>query len=351
MLGSVCALVAVWLLLVGMRGALDEERAFRAAAGCVQDDGAPAGGPSDGRAADCLRTVAARIDRSERVRSEKTPVTRLRLTEADGTSSRVRLEGLPEEVPAAGAGGRVEVTYWRGEIRYVDFASERRYTPADPRGGHRAFGAWGLGLGFAGAGFLWASLWWARYAHVSVRAYPWQFTVPFAGALCLAATGAFAPWLTGGPGEAFGLVGLCVPVVLAGCAVAALVVRRRQRGDDTIALSPAVPVGERFFPGQIWGEVPYACGAGDLAAGPARLVAIPPPRRLRPPGGTAQPGAGPGPPAVPDGSRPRRPPRPGSGPGVRGRGGARTDRRAPEGHAVGPRRAPAHPGLSVLRRR
>ncbi|MEV0494151.1 hypothetical protein [Streptomyces atratus] len=271
MLGSVCVLVAAWLLLVTMRGALDEERAFRAAVSCASDGDVPGG-----RDNDCLRAVRAGIDRTERVEG-RTPSYWLYVTEADGTSSRTRLRGSPQEPPIARAGMRVEVTYWRGQIRYVDFESVRQYTNADPRGDYRLFCACGLALGFYGTGFLWGWYWLARHSRVSVRAYPRQVGLPFVGALCLTALGAAAPWLTDSVGAALQLIGLCSPVVLAACSVAALLLWRRPSGDDTVALRPSVPAAKQCFLGVILGKIPYAGSGGYLVADPVHLASTPDP--------------------------------------------------------------------------
>lgn len=278
-------LVAAWLLLVTMRGALDGERAFRAAVACAPDSPSP-----DGAAVDCLRTVSARIDETEAVEGRKSSSFWMYLTEADGTSSRTRLTGTPREHPDARAGARIDVTYWQGQIRYVDFASDaagsadpgsepvRRYTTADPRGDYKLFMAWGLAFGFQGLGYAWGWFWYwwvdrsRAAARMRIRAYAWQFIVPFMGAFCLTAVGAIAPWPTAGPGAAFRLVGVCGAVVLAVCALVGLAVWWRQRGDDTIALTPSVPDTEQHFPGVILGEVPYAGRGGHLVAGPAGLA-------------------------------------------------------------------------------
>lgn len=262
-IGSLCALVAAWLLLVNVRGAVDDERAFRAAVGCDSGD-------------NCLRTTQARVDRTERVEGKKTASYFLYVTEADGTTSGPRLWGSPSDPPAATKGTAVEVTYWRGEIRYVDFDSTRRYTTADPRGDYRPFASFGLAVGVFGAGVLWVWYWWARHSRSTVRADPWQVGVPVTGAVVLTLPGAGTPWVTDSFGSALRLLGLCSLVVLVGCSAAALILRRRRRGDDTIAMTPSVPTEERILPGRIVGEVPYAT-QGFLVAGPTSLWSTPDP--------------------------------------------------------------------------
>ncbi|MGW0393524.1 hypothetical protein ACWDYJ_22055 [Streptomyces sp. NPDC003042] len=272
-MGPLCALVAAWLLLVAMPGALDEEHRFRAAVDCASGGGAVPGGRDD----DCLRTTVARIDRTESVKGRKTASYWLYVTEADGTSTRTRLEGRPQDPPVAREAARVEVTYWQGQIRYVDFESARRYTNADPRGDYRLFCAFGLALGFYGTGWLWA-WYWSAPSRAPGRAYPPRVTVPFVGAVCLTFVGAAAPWPTDNAGAALRLAGVSAVMVLAACSVAVLFLGRRQSdGDDTVAMTPSVPVTEQCFLGVIVGEVRYEGTGGYLVAGPARLASTPDP--------------------------------------------------------------------------
>lgn len=264
MTAILCALAAAWLLLINTRGALDDARAFRAAISCDSGD-------------DCLRTTEARIDGTQRVTGRKTASYDLYVTESDGTTGSTRLWGTPAKPPAASKGRSVEVTYWRGQIRYVDFDSTRRYTTADPRDDYRPFASFGIAFGIFGAGGLWSWYWWARHSGASVRAAPWQLGVPLTGAVLLVLPGAGAPWVTDSFGAALRFLGLCAVVVLAGCAVAAVIVHRRQRGDDTIAMTPTVatvPTEERIFVGLILGEVPYAT-KGFLVATPTSLWSTP----------------------------------------------------------------------------
>lgn len=292
--------VAVWLFAFPVREAHGEGLAFESAAVCAPGD-------RDGQ---CLRTVEARIRAAEPVKDvSKTRRYWLHLTEADGTASRTRLPGGLEENPSARAGRPVEVTYWRGQIRYVEFPAGpgRQYTTAKPGSGHRFFFMIGSLVGSLGLASGWAWYWWARHSHVSPRANPWQVGVPVVGALGLGAVGAVAPWTADSPGGALLVIALGVPPVLAGCAVAALVLWRRGRGSDTIPVTPRVPDGERVVAGCVWGDVPYAVeGAGHLVVGPGYLAstvdptgaayrrAVPDtlvPRRVRPPYWTDREGA------------------------------------------------------------
>ncbi len=268
-LGSAFTLVAAWLLLVTTPGSHAEERAFRAAVECPT--------PHDA-GSDCLHTVPAVIDRTEKVTRSKSASYWLYITEADGTATRTRINGSPREHPGARAGESVEVTYWRGQIRYADLASERHRTNADPRGSYRIPLTLGLGLGLYGAAFLAGAAAMVRAMRRSVKAHSWQAGLTITGGTVLAAFGALAPWLTDGIAEALQLTGLAAVVVLALCALAVPFLRRRNRGGvDTIVLRPSVLTEELCFPGLIMGEVPYASGAGYLIAGPGLLATTPAP--------------------------------------------------------------------------
>ncbi|GAA2499695.1 hypothetical protein [Streptomyces gobitricini] len=265
-LGIVFILVAAWLLF-RVPGALQEERRFEAAAACT----APAG--SD----ECLRTVPARVGHTERAGRSRTPNFWLYVTQADGTPARTRLAGSPPSSPTAWSGSRVRVTYWQGQIRYVDFTDGRRYTYADPRGSYRLFLAGGLGLGMYGTGFLWVAYWWARHSAASRRTYPWQVGVALIGALYLAVAGAAVPWLTDDVPAALLLLAAAALPVPAAYAVTASVYRRR--GDDTVHVVPAVPEAEQCVPGAVLGDVPYSPphGGGYLVVGPGLLATTPDP--------------------------------------------------------------------------
>ncbi|MBV1938975.1 hypothetical protein KUF83_20805 [Streptomyces sp. BV286] len=267
---AVCALVAAWLLLITTPAAINEGTAFEAAVRCE-----PVGEASDEASGDCLRTVGARVDRTEQVEGRKTPSYRLYVDEPDGTTGRTTLGGSPAKSPAATPGARVEVTYWRGQIRYVDFEAGRKYTHADPRDDYKLFAAWGLAVGLYGTGFLWCWYWLTRRARLARRAQPWQLVLFFLAATCLAVVGGFAPWATDDMGAALLLVGQATAVTVAVCSVAAVFLWRRQGGDETIDVPPSVPAEEKHFAGQILGEVPYADRGTHLVAGAGYLASTP----------------------------------------------------------------------------
>ncbi|WP_143663731.1 hypothetical protein [Streptomyces sp. rh34] len=266
--GVLFSLVTAWLLLLTTPQARDDERAFTTATACT----APGGGDPA-----CLRTVTAVIDRAEKETMRKTPSYWLHLTEADGTSTRTRIESDLERLPAARPGATIEVTYWQDQIRYVAFGPDRRYTNADPREAFRMPLAIGLLLGILGAMFLTAAAATAWSGRRSPRAFPWQVGLTVTGGTFLSLFGALAAWSSDNIGDALQLTALAGAVVLAACALAALFLHRRHRGDDTIALRSSVLTEETCFPGLIMGEVPYAGNAGYLVAGPGVLATTPDP--------------------------------------------------------------------------
>ncbi|WP_406501674.1 hypothetical protein [Streptomyces sp. NBC_00500] len=274
-IGCVLLLSAAWLLLVSTRGALHEERDFRAALACTttQTDS-----DSNSNSDDCLRTVTARIDRAERDTKHKGASYWLYVTEPGGKKDSAWISGHTPDSPTAWAGTHVKVTLWRGEIRYVDFPAGRLSTHADPRGSYRPRLAAALGIGFFGLAPLWAAYWWARRSMVSPLRAPWQLGLPMTGALTLAATSAVVALVTHGIWTALEYVAVAAGVVLLGCAVAALVLRRRQKADDTIEVTPSVPTSEQCFPGSVFGEGRYSAGGGGyLIAAPGLLLTTPDP--------------------------------------------------------------------------
>ncbi|MEW9513799.1 MULTISPECIES: hypothetical protein [Streptomyces] len=263
----VFTLLAVWLLVLLMPDALSGRRAFEAASPCVLQSG---------REHDCLWVVGARVERTEpRKDWKKTRSYWLHLSEADGRTTRTRLEGRPSDADAVRPGTTVEATYWRGQIRYVDVPAEprHRYTTADVRDDYEDHWVMGsLVAGFA-LSALWRTYWWARHSTVSRRAFPWQVTVPAAGFTALGFACAFAPLLANGPREALGLAGVAAVPVAALCASAALLMSRRRRGDDALILPPRMEEEERAFPGSVWGDaLRDHADAAALVVGPGYLA-------------------------------------------------------------------------------
>ncbi|MFF0075208.1 hypothetical protein [Streptomyces sp. NPDC005494] len=266
--GTLCVLAAAWLLLITTRAELAEGHDFRAAATCAPND----------QGDDCLRTAPARIERTHVVSGRKTPMYWLYVTEADGSSTRTRIDGSPQEPPHARKGAHVEVTYWRGQIRFVDFGTTHRYTNADPRDDYRLASSSGLGLAFYGTLALWGAYWMSRRSWTSLRAYPWQAALPVGGGLALTLLGMAAPFVTDGIGPALRLVALGTIVVLLVSLALAPFLKRRQAGDDTVTLTPCPLLKEKVFPGRVMGGTPYAdSGGGFLVAGPGCLASTPDP--------------------------------------------------------------------------
>lgn len=260
-------LLAVWLLALLMPDALSGRKAFEAASPCAHHSGREDG---------CLWTVGARVERTEpRKDWKKTRTYWLHLSEADGRTTRTRLEGRPSDADAVRAGTTIEATYWRGQIRYVDVPAEpgHRYTTADVRDDYEE--PWVLGTLSAGwaLGALWRTYWWGRHSTVSRRAFPWQVTVPVGGLAALGLICASATLFAAGPREVFGLAGIAAISVAVLCAAAARVLSRRQRGDGALTLPPRIPEEERAFPGSVWGDALRGhADAAALVVGPGYLA-------------------------------------------------------------------------------
>ncbi|MFI6345078.1 hypothetical protein [Streptomyces sp. NPDC050560] len=267
-LAVACLLAAAGLLAIGVPGALADEHAFRTASPCAAGRG--------GRDGDCLWTTGARIDHVRRETAKRSPVFWVYVVESDGHATRTSLRGTPSQVPGARPGARIEVTYWRGQIRTVDLGQGPRYTKADPREDHRPLLAAALGL-LPFAPVLWWGWYWVGRRPRSRRAGAWQLVVPLFGGLSLMLLGPLAALSTPSVGRAFAVFGAAAAAVALVCAVVALFLRWRQRGDDTIALAPAALTGERHFAGAVLGDVPYAGGGGTLVVAPGYLATTPDP--------------------------------------------------------------------------
>ncbi|MGW2859972.1 hypothetical protein [Streptomyces sp. NPDC001205] len=289
-IGAALVIVAGWLLLAVVPGALDQERAFVAAAAC----------PVAQASTECRHTVTATVtsaaaDHKHRstyywlgfghVQDEPVALPgRLKTgplrSAAPGRAAavaprRVKMDGRTPVFAAVHPGTALHLTYWRGEIRYVDFQGLRQYTVADPRGGYRLPFAAALVLLSAGGACLRAAYCSVRRAESSAHER-WRLTVPLASVLLISCFAFGTPWVTGGVPTALLLTAVGAVPVLAGAAW--LTHRHHRRTTDTIKVTPLVPLGEECFPGTILGEVPYSHeGFGHLLAAPGYLAATPDP--------------------------------------------------------------------------
>ncbi|MEU3370804.1 hypothetical protein ABZ734_10065 [Streptomyces sp. NPDC006660] len=282
--GLALALVAAWLLFATVPRALDDERAFTTAPAC-----SPAAVSRE-----CRHTVTAAVTRAaaghkhrstyywlglRRVPRESLALPgRLKsgpLGSAPPAASpppRLTMDGPAPVFAAVRPGATLQLTYWRGDIRYVDYQGMRQYTEADPRGGHRLPFVATLALGSVGAACLRTAYCWARRTNGPPAHEPWRFRVPLAAVLLISCFALGTPWVTSGVTIALLLTAAgAVPVL----GVAARLSRRHhRRTTDTIEVNPQVPAAEVCFPGAVRGEVPYSQPEfGYLVAGPGLLAA------------------------------------------------------------------------------
>ncbi len=320
-IGVVLMLAAGWLLLATAPHALDEERAFASASNC----------PAAEVSTECRHTITATVTSAAADHKHRSTYYWLGLGDVQEGSGALpgRLKASPAKVPASRAtpphrvkmdgrapvfaavrpGATLHLTYWRGEIRYVEFRSLRQYTTADPRGGYRLPLAGALVSLSVGVACLRAAYCSARRATESPVHEPWRLTLPLGSVLLIVCFAFGTPWVTGGVPTALLLTAVGAVPVLSGAAW--LTHRHRRRTPDTIKVTPLVPLVEECFPGAILGEVPYChegfryvvAAPGLLAATPdpsGRIARRPVPRtltavRVRPPYWTD-----PGPRAAPD---------------------------------------------------
>ncbi|MEV6047976.1 hypothetical protein [Streptomyces xanthochromogenes] len=310
-IGIVLGLVAGWLLLVTVPHALDVERAFTAAGDC----------PVAEVSTECRHTVAATVtstaaDHQHRStyywlglghaqdgpvalpgRLKASPHTRGPGRAVAAVPRRIKMDGRTPVFALVRPGAALQLTYWRGEIRYVEYRSLRQYTTADPRGGYRLPLAAALFLLSVGVACLRGAYCSARRAtgvpgaagpiEVSGSAgsagsagaasqEPWRITLPLASVLLISCFAFGTPWVTGGVPTAVLLTTVGAVPVLAGSAW--VTHRRRRRTTDTIKVAPLAPFVEECFPGTIRGEVPYSQeGFGYLVAAPGLLASTPDP--------------------------------------------------------------------------
>uniref|UniRef100_A0AAU2V5A2 Integral membrane protein n=1 Tax=Streptomyces sp. NBC_00003 TaxID=2903608 RepID=A0AAU2V5A2_9ACTN len=288
-IGAVLVIVAGWLLLSTVPRTLDEERAFAAAPGC----------PVAEVSTECRHTVAATVtsaaaDHKHRStyywlgfghvqdgpgplsgRLKSGPLRTSSPTRPALAPSRVKMDGRTPVFAAVRPGSGLRLTYWRGEVRYVEFQGLRQYTAADPRGGYRLPLAAALVLLSVGGACLRSAYCWVRRAEPPAHE-PWRLTVPLAAVLLISCFAFGTPWVTGGVPTALLLTAVGAVPVLAGAAW--LTRRHHRRTTDTIKVTPLAPLGEACFPGTILGEVPYSHeGFGHLVAAPGLLASTPDP--------------------------------------------------------------------------
>ncbi|MFC7218840.1 hypothetical protein ACFQLX_11760 [Streptomyces polyrhachis] len=269
-LGCLALAVAALLLLIVAPVQLDEGRDFDAARPCTAQGGD-----------DCLRSVRATVAEIATHRNRKGSGSyRLILIQRDGKRADVAFSGSPEAAPTVSVGRDIAVTYWRGQVRFADYPSGRKYSRADPRDDYRAPMAWGLPAGIMGLFGMWSWLWWAKLSHLSRLRYPWQLWVPVSGCLTVASIAGVAAMTAGSMGAALRVTGGGALVVFAVTLVLGLIAWRRQRGDDTVAqrgddtvaVEPLAPTAEQVIQGVVRGEVSYANHGVALIAAPGSLA-------------------------------------------------------------------------------
>ncbi|MFJ8310062.1 MULTISPECIES: hypothetical protein [unclassified Streptomyces] len=270
-LGAALVLGAGWLFLVTVPRALDDERAFTSAAGC----------PVARVSAECRHSVAATVTSVVADHKHRSTYYWLGFDPVPNgpeaaSPLRVKMDGRTPVFAAVQPGAMAQLTYWQGEIRYVEYRDLRQYTSADPRGGYRLPFAAALVLLFVGGAALRGAHWWSRRATEPPAHEPWRLTVPLASALLLACCAFGTPWVAGGVPTALLLTAAGAVPVLAGAAW--LTRRHRRRTTDTIRVTPLLPGGRECFPGRVLGEVPYSHeGFGYLVAAPGLLASTPDP--------------------------------------------------------------------------
>ncbi|MEV0091165.1 hypothetical protein [Streptomyces sp. NPDC050738] len=261
-LGCLALAVSAVLLLIVAPSRFDEGRDFNAARPCAAHGGD-----------DCLRSVPGTVaEITTHDKPKGNDYYQLVFVEAGGQRRGVTFSGSPAEAPVASVGQDIELTYWRGQARFADYPSGRKYSQADPRDDYGAPMAWGLPAGIMGLYGMWSWLWWAKLSHLSRRRSPWQLWVPMLGCGVVAGVAGFAAMTAGSMGAAWLVTGASALVMLVVSPMIGLIAWWRQRGDDTVAMEPLVPTGERVFAGAVRGEIPYASHGAPLVAGPGFLA-------------------------------------------------------------------------------
>ncbi|MFG3282624.1 hypothetical protein [Streptomyces sp. NPDC048111] len=289
-IGFALVLVAGWPLLATVPQSLDAERAFASAPNC----------PVAEATSECRHTVSATVtsaaaDHQHRStyywlglgrmrdwpgalpgRLKASPPRGVPGGPAAAPPRRVKMDGRTPVFAAVAPGAELRLTYWRGEIRYVEFRGLRQYTAQDPRGGYRLPLAAALVLLALGGGCLSGAHRAARRATEPPEHRPWRLAPPLASGLLICCCAFAVPWVTGGVPTALLLTAVGAVPVLAGAAW--LTHRRHRRTTDTVKVAPLVPQASECFPGIILGEVPYSHEEfRHLVVAPGLLASTPDP--------------------------------------------------------------------------
>ncbi|GAB2871479.1 hypothetical protein [Streptomyces mayteni] len=266
--GLLLVLVAGWLFAL-VPGRLDARDAWEAAPACA------AGEP----AADCRAPVPATVVRTEDEARGKGVRYWLVVTEAGADTERyVRMQGREPVYDAVRPGDEVTLTYWRGEIREVGFATGIQSAYASP------FQGWQLPLGFGlmmlsfGLSVLWMA-WWIRYRYPrTTHAVPWQSTV-VVGAVLLGTVGVVASMASAGVPQALLVTAAAIPPVAGLTALLGWWWLRRARHAERVEHIVAVLPGERMIVrATVQGDVSYSRPGFDfLVLGDGRPAATPDP--------------------------------------------------------------------------
>lgn len=204
-LGAALVLAAVFLLSVTVPGKRTDARAFATAAACLPDE----------TPRECRKPVEVVVKKKATEAEGRTKHHWLTLAEPGGPSRRVDMNGPSAVFGAVSPGDRVTATYWRLEVRAVDFRGRRQFTADEPKEAYRLPFAAGLGLLALGGTLLWTSVR-AGFRTGRGRALrSWEIALPALAGAWLSAVGFGAPLLTDAVSTAlvFAAVGT-LPVVL-----------------------------------------------------------------------------------------------------------------------------------------
>ncbi|MEU4212635.1 hypothetical protein AB0F13_22005 [Streptomyces sp. NPDC026206] len=217
-LGAALVLASVFLLFVTVPGKRTDARAFATAAACLPDE-VPR---------ECRKPVEAVVEKTATATDGRAKHHWLTLAEPGGPSRRVDMNGPSGVFGAVSAGDRVTATYWREEVRVVDFRGMRQFTADEPKEAYRLPFAAGLGLLALGGTLVWTSCR-AGFRTGRGRALrSWQIALPAVAGAWLSAVGFGAPLLTDAVSTALVFVAAgAVPVVL-GAVWRARVLRQRR---------------------------------------------------------------------------------------------------------------------------